>query len=65
MARIDQLFHYMKGQGGSDLHLATGLEPRIREIAAETHAIGETFVCNEALETRSLASVTHSPVVWP
>jgi twitching motility protein PilT len=30
MARIDELFHYLNGHKGSDLHLAAGLEPRIR-----------------------------------
>ena len=30
MARIDELFHYLKENKGSDLHLAAGLEPRIR-----------------------------------
>ena len=30
MARIDELFHYLKEHKGSDLHLAAGLEPRIR-----------------------------------
>ncbi|HEX9945245.1 MAG TPA: type IV pilus twitching motility protein PilT [Thermoanaerobaculia bacterium] len=30
MARIDQLFHYLREHQGSDLHLAAGLEPRIR-----------------------------------
>jgi twitching motility protein PilT len=30
MARIDELFHYLKDRKGSDLHLAAGLEPRIR-----------------------------------
>ena len=30
MARLDELFRYCQGRGGSDLHLATGLEPRIR-----------------------------------
>ncbi|HEY4563187.1 MAG TPA: type IV pili twitching motility protein PilT, partial [Thermoanaerobaculia bacterium] len=30
MARIDELFHYLKQNKGSDLHLAAGLEPRIR-----------------------------------
>jgi twitching motility protein PilT len=37
MARIDELFHYLKSKGGSDLHLRAGLEPRIRhhgELAA-------------------------------
>ena len=31
MARIDQLFRYMKDQGGSDLHLGAGLRPHIRK----------------------------------
>ncbi len=30
-ARIDQLFRYLKEKGGSDLHLAAGLAPRIRK----------------------------------
>jgi len=30
MADIDRLLRYLKEKGGSDLHLATGLEPRIR-----------------------------------
>ena len=30
MARIDELFRYLKDRKGSDLHLAAGLEPRIR-----------------------------------
>ncbi|MEM6454171.1 MAG: type IV pilus twitching motility protein PilT [Acidobacteriota bacterium] len=30
MARIDDLFRYLKDNKGSDLHLAAGLEPRLR-----------------------------------
>jgi twitching motility protein PilT len=30
MARLDELLRYLKSKGGSDLHLAAGLEPRIR-----------------------------------
>jgi twitching motility protein PilT len=30
MARLDELFHYLKDHSGSDLHLAAGLAPRIR-----------------------------------
>ena len=30
MARIDKLLHFLKDKGGSDLHLAAGLEPRAR-----------------------------------
>lgn len=30
MAKLDELFAYLKDQGGSDLHCVAGLEPRIR-----------------------------------
>ncbi|HVR98760.1 MAG TPA: type IV pilus twitching motility protein PilT [Thermoanaerobaculia bacterium] len=30
MPRLHELFHYLKDHGGSDLHLASGLEPRVR-----------------------------------
>lgn len=30
MPQVDELLRYLKDQGGSDLHLAAGLEPRIR-----------------------------------
>jgi twitching motility protein PilT len=30
MARLHELFHYLRDHDGSDLHLAAGLEPRIR-----------------------------------
>ncbi len=30
MARIDELFHYLRENKGSDLHMGAGLEPRIR-----------------------------------
>ncbi|MCP5043239.1 MAG: type IV pilus twitching motility protein PilT [bacterium] len=30
MAQLDQLLNYLKDNGGSDLHIAAGLEPRIR-----------------------------------
>ncbi|HXU46890.1 MAG TPA: type IV pilus twitching motility protein PilT [Thermoanaerobaculia bacterium] len=30
MPRLHELFHYLRDHGGSDLHLAAGLEPRIR-----------------------------------
>ena len=34
MAGILELLHHLKDQGGSDLHLASGLEPRIRRHGA-------------------------------
>lgn len=34
MARLDALFRYLKDQGGSDLHLAAGAQPHIRQHGA-------------------------------
>ncbi len=31
MPRLHELFHYLRDNKGSDLHLAAGLEPRIRK----------------------------------
>lgn len=31
MARLDVLFRYLKEQGGSDLHLAAGMQPHLRQ----------------------------------
>jgi twitching motility protein PilT len=39
VARIDQLFHLLKERGGSDLHLAAGLEPRLR-VHGALEAVG-------------------------
>ena len=34
MARLDALFRHLKEQGGSDLHLAAGMQPHIRQHGA-------------------------------
>ncbi|MBM4779088.1 MAG: type IV pilus twitching motility protein PilT [Archangiaceae bacterium] len=34
MARLDQLFRHLKDQGGSDLHLAAGMQPHMRQHGA-------------------------------
>ena len=34
MAKLDELLTYLKAQGGSDLHLAAGIEPRVRRHGA-------------------------------
>ena len=47
MAKIDALFHYLKNQGGSDLHLAAGLEPRIRHHG-ELKAVPDWAVLTDA-----------------
>ena len=31
MARIDALFRYLKDNGGSDLHMAAGMAPHVRQ----------------------------------
>jgi twitching motility protein PilT len=49
MARIDELFHYLRDNKGSDLHLAAGLEPRIR-VHGSLHAVsGWPVLTHEAL----------------
>ena len=39
MARLDRLFEILKQRGGSDLHLAAGLEPRLR-VHGALEAVG-------------------------
>ena len=39
MARLDVLFQYLKDNGGSDLHLAAGMEPHLR-LHGEVRPIG-------------------------
>ena len=43
MARIDELFHYLKDNKGSDLHLSEGQPPKIRvhgAVSTEVRACG-------------------------
>ena len=47
MARIDELFRYLKRKGGSDLHLAAGLAPRIR-LHGELHPVEGAPVLDDA-----------------
>src|SRR3954466_15318637 len=49
MARIDELFHYLKEHQGSDLHLVAGLEPRIRVHGSLEAVKGWKVLTNEAL----------------
>ncbi len=49
MARIDQLFHYLKENKGSDLHLAAGLEPRIRVHGSLAPVAGWPVLSHEDL----------------
>ncbi len=49
MARIDELFRYLKDQEGSDLHLLAGLVPRIRKDGSLEPVAGWTPLSHEEL----------------
>jgi len=49
MAEIDRLLTYLKEEGGSDLHLAAGLEPRIRKSGRLVPIAGEQRLSDEGL----------------
>ena len=49
MARIDQLLIYLKENGGSDLHLAAGLEPRVRVKGRLRSVEGQAVLTDESL----------------
>jgi twitching motility protein PilT len=49
MARIDELFYYLRDHQGSDLHLAAGLEPRIRVHGALEAVTGWPVLSQEEL----------------
>ncbi|HYO12198.1 MAG TPA: type IV pilus twitching motility protein PilT [Thermoanaerobaculia bacterium] len=58
MPRIDELFHYLKDHKGSDLHLAAGLEPRIRLHGSLEPVEGWPALTHDALASllREIAS---------
>src|SRR5690606_6561833 len=49
MPRLHQLLRTTREQGGSDLHLVAGLEPRIRKHGALEPLAGEPALSAEAL----------------
>ena len=49
MAQIDELLKYLKDRGGSDLHLAAGLEPRIRLHGALEPVEGRAMLAEKGL----------------
>jgi twitching motility protein PilT len=49
MARLDDLLRQLKARGGSDLHLAAGIEPRIRVSGHLTALDGVTPLGDDAL----------------
>jgi twitching motility protein PilT len=62
MAELDRLLVYLKEKGGSDLHLATGLEPRIRRHGSLEPVEGST-VLDAARLTALLAGIA-TPKQW-
>jgi twitching motility protein PilT len=50
MARLDELLTYLKTNGGSDLHLAAGLEPRVRAKGAISAVPGWSKLGHTELE---------------
>jgi len=62
MARIDELFRYLKDKGGSDLHVVAGLEPRIRHHGHLVPVEGWPTLTDEAL--LSLLGEIASPERW-
>ena len=49
MPRLHELFHYLRDNKGSDLHLAAGLEPRIRKHGSLEAVDGWPVLTHEAL----------------
>src|SRR5215213_635423 len=49
MPRLHELFHYLRDNKGSDLHLAAGLEPRIRVHGSLESVVGWSVLTHEAL----------------
>ncbi|HET8947827.1 MAG TPA: PilT/PilU family type 4a pilus ATPase [Candidatus Polarisedimenticolia bacterium] len=62
MAELDKLLVYLKDQGGSDLHLATGLEPRIRRHGSLEPVEGATPL--DAARMTALLSGITTPKQW-
>ncbi len=57
MAQIDDLLRYLKTHKGSDLHLAAGLEPRIR-VNGELRAIEGSAVLSDAGLQKIMREIT-------
>ncbi len=62
MPQIDELLRYLKDQGGSDLHLAAGLEPRIRNKGRLIAAEGRSVLDNDGV--RELIREICGPEQW-
>ena len=53
MPELDKLLRYLKDKGGSDLHLAAGMEPRVR-VRGELEPVPDWGVLSDA-QLRDLA----------
>ena len=62
MAEVDELLRYVKEHGGSDLHLAAGLEPRIRTHGSLESVEGRAPIENDTL--RGLLEEIASEKQW-
>jgi len=60
MARVDALLRYLHRHEGSDLHLASGLEPRIRAHGTLQPVAGTTPLADDALRTVLREILPHS-----
>ena len=54
MARIDELFRYLKANSGSDLHLAATLPPHLRKHGTLQPIAGRPPLSHDELVTDSL-----------
>ena len=62
MARLDELFRYLKDHNGSDLHLVAGLEPRVRRKGGIEAVPGWGVLDDDQLHT--LMEEICEPDVW-
>jgi twitching motility protein PilT len=62
MAYLDQLLKYLRDHGGSDLHLAAGLQPRVR-VGGTVRAVDGTPTLTDA-NLRAVLQEIASPTHW-
>ncbi len=62
MAEVDRLLRYLKERGGSDLHLAAGMEPRVR-VRGELEPVPDWAVLDDAA-VRALLEPIASERQW-
>ena len=65
MARIDDLFHYLKDNKGSDLHIAAGVVPRVRANGALTDIPDWPVLSHEDVEALLQRMLRVASPMWP